>query len=164
MPYLQTALNARPDVVQYWLSLIAALIDCGEEAAAGQVLAQGQARGLQGEAVEALARRLDGATQAAPAPAGEQATPAPQSTAEQAPSAAAAEAASKVSPVKAASRSAKKAAKPALKLGKSAAEWLARAKQAQQAGKVADARLFVELAIRRDHDYLDGWFFLARLH
>lgn len=64
VPHLQAALNANPAIGQYWLSLIAALIDCGELAAARQVLDQGRARGLAGEAVEALAARL-----AAPPPA-----------------------------------------------------------------------------------------------
>ena len=58
LPHLKAALEANPTVAQYWLSFIHALIEAGEAEAARQVLAQGQARGLQGPQVDALAARL----------------------------------------------------------------------------------------------------------
>src|SRR3972149_3478018 len=60
LPYLKAALRANPAQTQYWLSYIEALIHIGQMDAARQMLAQGRGRGLQGAAVEALARRLDG--------------------------------------------------------------------------------------------------------
>lgn len=66
LPHLQAAVNANPSVGQYWLSLIAALIDCGETTAARHVLDQGRARGLAGEAVETLAARLAAAESVTP--------------------------------------------------------------------------------------------------
>ena len=59
LPHLKAALEANPKQGQYWLSYIDALIQTSQCNAAQQVLAQGRQRGLQGEAVEALAGRLD---------------------------------------------------------------------------------------------------------
>ena len=59
LPHLKTALETKPEQGQYWLSYIEALIQAGQTDAARQVLAQGRQRGLQGEAVEALAGRLE---------------------------------------------------------------------------------------------------------
>ena len=56
--HLKAALDANPAQGQYWMSYIAALMQAGQSDAARQVLAQGRQRGLQGDSVEALARRL----------------------------------------------------------------------------------------------------------
>ncbi|MEJ5243271.1 MAG: tetratricopeptide repeat protein [Desulfomicrobiaceae bacterium] len=58
LQHLKTALEARPDVAQYWISFIAALVECGELDAAEKVLIQGQDRGLSGDAVEELQARI----------------------------------------------------------------------------------------------------------
>ena len=58
LPHFKIALESVPNRGQYWLSYIDALIRAGQIDAARQVLAQGRQRGLQGEAVEALAERL----------------------------------------------------------------------------------------------------------
>ncbi len=59
LPHFKVALEANPDQGQYWLSYIEALVQAGQMAVARQVLEQGRQRGLQGEAVEALAGRLE---------------------------------------------------------------------------------------------------------
>ena len=59
LPHFKAALEAQPEQGQYWLSYIDALIQAGQADAARQVLVQGRQRGLQGEAVEALAGRLE---------------------------------------------------------------------------------------------------------
>jgi len=56
--HFKTALEAAPHQGQYWLSYIDALIQSGHENAARQVLEQGRQRGLQGNAIDALAQRL----------------------------------------------------------------------------------------------------------
>ena len=65
LPHFKEALEANPNQAQYWLSYIDALFQAGQTADARQALEQGQQRGLQGEAVEALAVRLAGAVQLA---------------------------------------------------------------------------------------------------
>jgi tetratricopeptide (TPR) repeat protein len=62
LPYFKRALEANANQGQYWLSYIDALIQAGQIDAARQVLAQGQQRGLQGEAVALLAGRLGNLT------------------------------------------------------------------------------------------------------
>lgn len=59
LPHLRTALEANPNQGRYWLSYIDALIQTGQTDSARQLLVQGRQRGLQGEALEALAGRLD---------------------------------------------------------------------------------------------------------
>lgn len=59
LPYFEAALEANPNQAQFSLSYIDALIQAGQTDAARQALAQGRQRGLQGEAVEALADRLE---------------------------------------------------------------------------------------------------------
>jgi len=59
LPHLKAALEVKPEVAQYWLSLIDTLIDCNEVQAAQLLLAQARSRGLSGAALEALAARLD---------------------------------------------------------------------------------------------------------
>lgn len=66
LPHLKVALEANPNQGQYWLSYIDALIQTSQTDAARQVLEQGRQRGLQGEAVEALAGRLDRLENATP--------------------------------------------------------------------------------------------------
>jgi len=65
LPHLKAALDANPNQDQYWLSYIDALIQAFQTHAAREVLEQGLQRGLQGEAVEALAGRLLASAQAA---------------------------------------------------------------------------------------------------
>lgn len=60
LPHFLAALEAAPESSQYWRSYIEALILAGEPETARQVLALGRQHGLAGEAVEALARSLDG--------------------------------------------------------------------------------------------------------
>ena len=59
LPHLKAALEADPNQDQYWLSYIDALIQTGQTDAARQVLEQGRQRGLQGDAIDALAGRLE---------------------------------------------------------------------------------------------------------
>ena len=59
LPHFKAALEANPNNGQYWLSYIDVLMQTGQSDTARQVLAQARQRGLQGEAVEALAGRLD---------------------------------------------------------------------------------------------------------
>ncbi len=58
LPLLKTALEANPAQGQYWLSYADTLYQAGQSETARAVLAQGRARGLQGPAVDDLARRL----------------------------------------------------------------------------------------------------------
>jgi tetratricopeptide (TPR) repeat protein len=57
--HLKMALEANPNQGQYWLSYINALTNTGHLEAARQILRQARQRGLQGEAVEALASCLE---------------------------------------------------------------------------------------------------------
>jgi len=59
LPHFKAALEANPKQGQYWLSYIDVLIQTGQIDAARQLLEQGRQQGLQGEAVEALAARLE---------------------------------------------------------------------------------------------------------
>ena len=68
LPHFKIALESVPNRGQYWLSYIDALIRAGQADAAKQVLAQGRQRGLQGEAVEALAGRIEGLSGSEPSP------------------------------------------------------------------------------------------------
>lgn len=56
--HFKAALEASSEQGQYWLSYIDALLQAGRQEAARQVLKQGRERGLQGDAVDALAQRL----------------------------------------------------------------------------------------------------------
>ncbi|HZV64883.1 MAG TPA: tetratricopeptide repeat protein, partial [Telluria sp.] len=58
LPHLKAALEANPNQGQYWLSYIDALIRTNQLDIARQLLTQGCERGLQGDAVDALAGRL----------------------------------------------------------------------------------------------------------
>ncbi len=58
LPHLKAALEANPNQGQYRLSYIDALIQTGQTEAARQMLKQGQQRGLQGDAIDALVIRL----------------------------------------------------------------------------------------------------------
>ena len=64
LPHLEAALTANPEVEQYWLSYIDALILADQPDIAQQVLAMGRQHGLQGKAADVLAGRLEGDTQA----------------------------------------------------------------------------------------------------
>jgi predicted O-linked N-acetylglucosamine transferase (SPINDLY family) len=59
LPHFKTALEANPHHRQYWLSYLDALIQTGQIDAARHALTQGRQLGLNGEAVDALAVRLD---------------------------------------------------------------------------------------------------------
>jgi predicted O-linked N-acetylglucosamine transferase (SPINDLY family) len=65
LPHFEVALKANPNQGQYWLSYIDALIQADQINVARQVLVQGRQLGLKGEAVEALAVRLEGSAQVA---------------------------------------------------------------------------------------------------
>lgn len=67
LPLFHAALHAQPSQGQFWVSYIGALIQVQQPDAARQVLAQGQALGLQGAPVDALAAKLH-AVPAAEAP------------------------------------------------------------------------------------------------
>lgn len=59
LAHFKSALEDNPSQGQYWISYIDALIQTGQTDAARQVLEQGRQRGLQDEAVKALAGRLE---------------------------------------------------------------------------------------------------------
>ena len=59
LPYFKTALEANPNLGQYWVSYIDALLQTDQFFAAGQVLSQGRQRGLWGEAIDILKSRLE---------------------------------------------------------------------------------------------------------
>lgn len=59
LPYLLTALEASPETADYWLAYIDALLQAGRRDSARDILALGRAHGLEGEAVDHLAARLD---------------------------------------------------------------------------------------------------------
>lgn len=61
LPYFAAALEADPTQGQYWLSYIDALIRADHRDDARQVLTMARQHGLEGEAVDALARRLEAA-------------------------------------------------------------------------------------------------------
>jgi len=58
LPFLKTALESNPNQGQYWISYIDTLIHLGKHEAALNVLKQGQAKGLKGDAVDQLKERL----------------------------------------------------------------------------------------------------------
>lgn len=58
LPFLMNALDADPAHGNYWLTYIDALFRAGQHDEARQILALAQQQGLQGEAVDALLRRL----------------------------------------------------------------------------------------------------------
>jgi predicted O-linked N-acetylglucosamine transferase (SPINDLY family) len=57
--HFKAALEANPNQVRYWLSFIDSLIQAGQTDVARHVLNLGRERGLQGEALEVLAGRLN---------------------------------------------------------------------------------------------------------
>lgn len=61
LPYFNAALDADPTRGQFWLGYIDALFQAGQQEDAQQVLALARRQGLQGDAVDALAARLDSA-------------------------------------------------------------------------------------------------------
>lgn len=65
LPYFKAALEANPNIGQYWLSYIDALILSDQTDAARQVLEQGRKLGLQGPAMDALLARVANGTQTA---------------------------------------------------------------------------------------------------
>lgn len=65
LPYFEIALEALPEQEQYWISYIDALIQAGQTEIARQVLELGRRHGLQGDAVERLAGRLQAQSKAA---------------------------------------------------------------------------------------------------
>jgi tetratricopeptide (TPR) repeat protein len=59
LAHFKVALDANPNQGQYWISYIDALMQTGQVDDARRVLEQGRQAGLQGDAVEALAQKLD---------------------------------------------------------------------------------------------------------
>ena len=59
LPYLKAALQANPQQMQFWLSAIDALIRTDQIEVAGNLLKQGQEKGLKGEQVDTLAARIE---------------------------------------------------------------------------------------------------------
>lgn len=66
LAHLKAALEARPEQEQYWLSYIDALIQADQAEIARQMLELGRQHGLQGDAVENLAKQLVSPPQAVP--------------------------------------------------------------------------------------------------
>ncbi|HYC42128.1 MAG TPA: tetratricopeptide repeat protein [Noviherbaspirillum sp.] len=66
--FLQTAVKARPDNGQYWVTYIDALIQAGQPEMARNVLQQGQQLGLKGDPVDKLIAQLSRILQPAQAP------------------------------------------------------------------------------------------------
>jgi predicted O-linked N-acetylglucosamine transferase (SPINDLY family) len=58
LPYLLLALNAHPEIPDYWLGYLEALFQSGQIDAARDALALGRQHGLSGAAVEECAKRL----------------------------------------------------------------------------------------------------------
>jgi tetratricopeptide (TPR) repeat protein len=58
LPFFKTALEANPNQGQYWVSYIDTLIHLGQYDAAQNILSQGQAKGLKGDAVDQLKESL----------------------------------------------------------------------------------------------------------
>jgi len=59
LPLFKTALEAKPDQQQYWLSYIDVLAQTSQHDIARQILEQGRKRGLRGAAVDILAHKLN---------------------------------------------------------------------------------------------------------
>ena len=59
LPHLLAALNAQPEVADYWLGYLEALLLLGENGQAADILALARQHGLAGKAVDDFARRLD---------------------------------------------------------------------------------------------------------
>jgi predicted O-linked N-acetylglucosamine transferase (SPINDLY family) len=59
LPYLLAALNAHPELPDYWLGYLEALLLAGQNDVAAETLALARQHGLSGVAVEEFARRLD---------------------------------------------------------------------------------------------------------
>src|SRR5208337_4985784 len=68
LPYFKAALDANPGESQCWLSYIDALIQASQFASARQVLREGRQKGLTGQAIEALAGRLESSSGSEPDP------------------------------------------------------------------------------------------------
>src|ERR1700691_629277 len=58
LPHLQAAVDANPEIADYWLGHLEALLLLGETSQATSVLALARRHGLAGEAADDLARRL----------------------------------------------------------------------------------------------------------
>jgi tetratricopeptide (TPR) repeat protein len=63
LPFFKTALEANPTQAQYWLSYIDALIRTGQADAARQVIAAARQRGLDGEPLHQLEKKLGAISQ-----------------------------------------------------------------------------------------------------
>jgi protein O-GlcNAc transferase len=77
LPYFITALEARPELREYWLSYIDALLEADQLESAQQALALGRQHGLDGHAFDELARRLDDSRSDEPSPEAERPPKAP---------------------------------------------------------------------------------------
>ena len=72
VPYFKTALEASPNVEQFWLSYIDTLIKLGHLDGARQVIQQGRGVGLKGAKVDGLEARLGGSLPSSSDPSKEQ--------------------------------------------------------------------------------------------
>lgn len=61
IPFLLAALNAHPEIADYWLGYLEALLQSGQIEGAKEALALGRLHGLSGGAVEEFSRRLSAA-------------------------------------------------------------------------------------------------------
>jgi len=75
LPFFKTALEANPNQGQYWISYIDTLIHLGQYDAAQNVLNQGQSKGLKGDAVDQLKKRLNSSVKLSPESVGTQSKP-----------------------------------------------------------------------------------------
>jgi predicted O-linked N-acetylglucosamine transferase (SPINDLY family) len=58
LPYLRTALNERPELPDYWLGYLEALLQAGETEEAAETLTLARGHGLSGAAVDEFSQRL----------------------------------------------------------------------------------------------------------
>jgi len=68
LPFFKTALESNPNQGQYWISYINTLIHLQQYDAALNLLNQGQAKGLKGDAVDQLKERLNSTVKSSPEP------------------------------------------------------------------------------------------------
>jgi tetratricopeptide (TPR) repeat protein/2-polyprenyl-3-methyl-5-hydroxy-6-metoxy-1,4-benzoquinol methylase len=66
LPFFKIALESNPNQGQYWISYIDTLIHLGQYNAAQNILNQGQAKGLKGDAVDQLKERLNSTVKPSP--------------------------------------------------------------------------------------------------
>jgi len=75
LPFFKIALESNPNQGQHWVSYIDTLIHLGQLDAAQNVLNQGQAKGLKGDAIDQLKERLNSTVKPSPESVGTQSKP-----------------------------------------------------------------------------------------